>query len=662
MKKELIILTGNRQGKDNAQMKKEKWFTLLVEGNKEVNLERVGSLAEINGLETLEYVLRTIEYLITCGKSSSLNMMVKRTLQWSEVAKCGNESKRSAWKEAGFNLSIHNLGSAEIYKLYSEDSDSMKNIVSDMIKIHGTIGQYLRGEISEKSFEPVYRFYEDLLLGAYGCSYHQQDIFHMFENLVGAVIFGVNEQLWNSVKDEVCDIIRRIPDKKVNFSVADRFRRIKPDFGSEVIEDADKYCFWFPHIALESFSDSVFLAIMKLAVKEADKYDNVDDINFKRISDFLYYDYKGNKHVNIYKKRIIESFIKTGSNRHVDIQFSIEDNVLFVNFKLSKTCEKLVEFCDEAELSGDISYEQAIVMLFDFFDFRHDTFDRLNNEESYLDTMNDISSSRKGDLINYVKGDTLVDVGSGSGILLNMLEERYPNKSVFGTDVSSTVIETLKKKKSKENRSWEVKEHNFVDSCFSPCSTVIFSSILHEIYSYTEGENGHFDIESVKKALKNAYESIVPGGRILIRDGVKTPSSDTCLLLIKTPEAKDFFDNYCRDFKGLKEYDRKNISVSETPEGALVSADINFIREFMYTLTWGPASYFNEVKEQFGYFTMDEFVSFFRELGANILVAESYFEKDYQVHLEPMVTLMNQNQEIIRYPDSNCFIIVEKPQ
>ena len=50
LKKKLIILTGNRQGKDNAQMKKEKWFTLLVEGNKEVNLERVGSLAEINGL------------------------------------------------------------------------------------------------------------------------------------------------------------------------------------------------------------------------------------------------------------------------------------------------------------------------------------------------------------------------------------------------------------------------------------------------------------------------------------------------------------------------------------------------------------------------------------------------------------------------------------
>ncbi|MGN0249364.1 MAG: hypothetical protein ACI4C0_08710 [Lachnospiraceae bacterium] len=53
-------------------MKKEKWFQLLVEGNKEINLERVDSLEEINGLETLEYVFRTLEYLITYGKERAI--------------------------------------------------------------------------------------------------------------------------------------------------------------------------------------------------------------------------------------------------------------------------------------------------------------------------------------------------------------------------------------------------------------------------------------------------------------------------------------------------------------------------------------------------------------------------------------------------------------
>ena len=642
-------------------MAKEKWFTLLVEGNKEINLERVNAISDISGLETLEYVLRTIEYLTTFGKPCTLNVMVRKALQWSEVAKCGTEARRDIWKASGINLSIHNIGSAEIYKMYSDDSDSVKAIVSDMIKIHGIIGQYIRGEISEKTFELVYKFYDDLLFGNYGYSYVQKDILNMFENLAGSVIFGVNEQLWATLKDEVIDVIHRIPDKSVNFSGLNRLKRIKPDFNSEEIDGINNYSLWFPHIALDSFSDEVFSSIIKLAIKEANKYSKVDDINFKKISDFLYYDYKGKKHVNIYKKRIVESFIKTGSNKHVNIDFLIRDNVLFVNFKLSKTCEKLVEFCDEAELSGDINYEQAIIMLFDFFNFRHDTFDRLNNEESYLSTMNDISSSRKGELIDFAKGDIIVDVGSGSGILLDILEERYPNKRIIGTDISSAVIETLKKKKAKENHNWNVEKHNFVDSEFSICSTIIFSSILHEIYSYTEGENGKFDINSVKNALKNAYESLKPGGRILIRDGIKTPSDDNCLLLIKTKEAKEFFDNYCKDFMGLKEYDRKNIVIKETENGFLVNANINFIREFMYTLTWGTESYFNEVKEQFGYFTIDEFVSYFKELGADIIAAESYFETDYKKHLEPMIDLMDIDGKEMQYPDSNCFIIIEKP-
>ena len=55
-----------------GNMKKEKWFQLLVEGNKEINLERVDSLEEINGLETLEYVFRTLEYLITYGKERAI--------------------------------------------------------------------------------------------------------------------------------------------------------------------------------------------------------------------------------------------------------------------------------------------------------------------------------------------------------------------------------------------------------------------------------------------------------------------------------------------------------------------------------------------------------------------------------------------------------------
>lgn len=444
-----------------------------------------------------------------------------------------------------------------------------------------------------------------------------------------------------------------------------RIKKMKPNFSSDnLIPKFNKLMiketFWYPEIALDSFSDEIFMKIINASVEYAVKRE-VRDINFKPISDFLYYDYQGKKHVNIYKKRIVESLFKNGENKHIKMIFNVEDSVVFVGFKLSKTCEKLVDFCNEAEISGDINYEQAIVMLFDFFDFRHDTFDRLNNEDYYLSVMDDISTSRKGELVNYVVGNTVVDVGSGSGVLLNLLEERFPQKNIIGTDISSEVIDKLKKKSVKEGHSWNVDVHNFVDNKYEKCDTIIFSSILHEIFSYTDTDEGKFNIESVKSALKNAYDSIAHGGRIIIRDGIKTDSKDIVKVHLYTEEAKDFFMNYLKDFKGLKEYDRSLVKYEDDGEYFVVEADINFIREFMYTYTWGTESYFNEVKEQFGYFTLNEFKEFFEELGANVLKAESYFEEDYFNHLNPLLRFTNSDDKEIKYPDSNCIIVIEKP-
>lgn len=61
------------------------------------------------------------------------------------------------------------------------------------------------------------KLYDNLLYGNYGCKYEPNEIFAMFENLVGAVIFGVDEQLWLSIKDKVCNIIHQLPDKKYPF-------------------------------------------------------------------------------------------------------------------------------------------------------------------------------------------------------------------------------------------------------------------------------------------------------------------------------------------------------------------------------------------------------------------------------------------------------------
>lgn len=645
---------------------KEKWFALLTEGNKNINIERVDSISDINGYEVLEYVLRTIEYLDTKCPPSVYNNLIRKALQWSEVAKCGTKERRNLWKDKNINLAIHNLGSADIYNMYSDDDLKTKERVRSLIRIHGDIGQFIRGEKNNlEEIETWISTEYDLLCKA-NIPDANKELITALTNLTASVVSGVSEELWNSIAIQAKNLIENIVSgEDIHMSKETRIKKMKPNFSSDnLIPKFNKLMvketFWYPEIALDSFSDEIFMEIINYSVEYATKR-NIRNINFKPISDFLYYDYQGKKHVNVYKKRIVESLFKNGENKHIQMTHLIVDNVVFIGFKLSKTCEKLVDFCNEAEISGDINYEQAIVMLFDFFDFRHDTFDRLNNEDYYLSVMDDISTSRKGELVNYVVGNTVVDVGSGSGVLLNLLEERFPQKNIIGTDISSEVIDKLKKKSVKEGHSWNVDVHNFVDSKYEKCDTIIFSSILHEIFSYTDTDEGRFNIESVKSALKNAYDSIPSGGRIIIRDGVKTDSKDIVKVHLYSDEAKDFFLNYLKDFKGLKEYNRSLVKYEDYGEYSVVEADINFIREFMYTYTWGTESYFNEVKEQFGYFTLNEFKEFFEKLGANVLKAESYLEEDYFNHLNPLLRFTNSDNKEIKYPDSNCIIVIEKP-
>ena len=190
--------------------------------------------------------------------------------------------------------------------------------------------------------------------------------------------------------------------------------------------------------------------------------------------------------------------------------------------------------------------------------------------------------------------------------------------------------------------------------------SVIFSSILHEIFSYTETENGRFETDSVKKALRNAYNSLLPGGRIVIRDGVKTEGQAVRSIRFKDAAGLDFFKNYMRDFKGLKDIpeDRKVTAIDE--EKLTVTGDVNYIREFLYTYTWGSESYAHEVQEQFGYFALGEYREFFEELGAKIVLAEQLLEPGYPDNLGKYLELLDENGQETEYPDSNCIIVVQK--
>ena len=642
----------------NGEKQMEKWYEyLFFTENVAVNIERVDKVEDISGRETLQYVLRTLGILDNVAARDGLGEdaeIIRTVLQWSEVAKGGTSKDRTEWVEKGLPLDIHNIASAEIFKEYEPDD----TVAYVLIKTHGMIGQCLRGEVPVSGNSELLE-----LIPVLGKERLRKILYVLNE----CIISGVSDALWEKVGSSAKELIDRILEADLTeFEPELRVKRLLPKLSeipaslTQVFKENyfPKYELWFFEAALSDFSaEQVQVILTRLAsqIKEDANY-----ISFKPLADSLYYDYEDRKHINVYKKRIIEKYLRDSSTENVDLVSTVSGGALLVDFRFSKVCEKLIEFCVEAERSGLLTFEKSITVLYDMFGFRRDEFDRLNNEEKYLNTMNAADSSTKYTTLDYVSGDKVVDVGSGGGVLLDKLEERYPEKQVIGTDISANVIEVLNKKKADENHKWTVVRHNFVESAFAEkVDTVIFSSILHEIFSYTDTPSGRFNIETVKKSLKNAYDSIGPGGRIIIRDGVKTSvtegdlESDTLTVHFKDKTGLDFFKNYLQDFEGLVDICDKRIVIDE--ENLSVKGCTNYIREFLYTYTWGQESYSHEVQEQFGYFTIDDFKEFFLGLGAKIIRADSFLEPGYPEHLKDKVTL-----EPDVYPDSNCIVVVEK--
>lgn len=87
--------------------------------------------------------------------------------------------------------------------------------------------------------------------------------------------------------------------------------------------------------------------------------------------------------------------------------------------------------------------------------------------------------------------------------MLDMIEEETEDKRIYGIDISENVIDTLKKKKQNEGRSWNVIKGDAINlsSSFEKESvdTIVYSSILHELFSYIEYEGKKFNHEVIKK-------------------------------------------------------------------------------------------------------------------------------------------------------------------
>ncbi len=341
-----------------------------------------------------------------------------------------------------------------------------------------------------------------------------------------------------------------------------------------------------------------------------------------------------------------------------------------LTFKESREAAALLTLLSIYETKSSAGFHATLKALCDLYGLRKDEFDRVANEAMYLATMNNARSDKER-MLDHVLPGKIVEVGPGGGVVLDLLEQRFADSEIIGLDASHMVAEALGQRRELGNHRWRIVE---ADAFKLPevvgeesVTTVVFCSVLHEIYSYVpyanrDGEVGRFRLESVRDLLRAAYRTLVKGGRLVIRDGVMPPPGVRIIQFL-VPEAREFFDLFCRQFEG------RRIVAEAAGEGRvrLSSADA---MEFLYTYTWGPESFPYEVREQYGVLPYDEY-------RAQILAwlsdeddpptcvplpkgQASYLQDGYRRGLAGKVALFDGDGAAVALPDSNGLLVFEK--
>ena len=677
---------------DLSVLKAERWLLYLAFPERNlVNLERIDSMAQAQKNYTLGYVERTLRTLDTLELPDTQKRILEETLKWAEVAKSGMAHQRRKWSGQGVNLFIHNIGSAQIYAAEVPGADSPRGqIIHTLIETHGLVGQFIRGEVKLSQSMPLHELTVRKLLSP-------GELSALLQALNFCVISAVSESLWQSIQEEVGAVINNIVQGRLDneLSLRHRIRALRSRSAAEgesfndvyrlveqnayvrqSFEVIFKHCdLWYVEAALYDFSFEEFCKIFCL-LRRWMEGKHIEHISFEPLMRQLYYDHGGRKRVNIYKKRIIEKYLtscplgdipggkagETDGNGQISCRILCggkSDDTAFFDFSFSPAGESLIAFCVEAENAG-VLYEKAVVLLFDLFDLRRDAYDRFYEEENYLATMNSTIDYKKV-LLEYIIGRNILDIGPGGGALMDQICARFHDAHVTGIDISQNVVDALGRKKQKEGRSWDIMRGDalaLVETIpENSVDTVIFCSILHELYSYIERDGKKFNPDTVAAALSSAFRILSPGGRILIRDGIMTePEEQKRRIRFASEDGMKFLKRYAADFRG-REIRYQVIGKNE------VSMPVNDAMEFLYTYTWGEESYVHEINEQFGYFTPSRYRAFIEKtLGtsAKILELRHYLQDGYTVALSQKIAFFDENGNPSRLPDSTCLIVIEK--
>jgi SAM-dependent methyltransferase len=258
------------------------------------------------------------------------------------------------------------------------------------------------------------------------------------------------------------------------------------------------------------------------------------------------------------------------------------------------------------------------------------------------------SAADKAKLLRYVRPGLIVELGCGNGTVLELLRRRFPGSRLVGVDCSPEMIRRCRRRFPgvrflKKDVTLPLFEPGSVDS-------IVLCSIMHEVFSYKG-----YDYSAVRRTLAHCEKALKPGGRLVIRDGVKPAKQDAVYLTFLNSAAYDKFLRFSKEF-GSSEI------VWRLKDGRIQVARrdaMEFLTKYLYDVNWKY-----EVKEQFGVFTLADWVVELRKAGFKVVHRESYLIPWLkETHWSKDVTMEARSPRGYRpteYPDSTMLIAARK--
>jgi hypothetical protein len=193
----------------------------------------------------------------------------------------------------------------------------------------------------------------------------------------------------------------------------------------------------------------------------------------------------------------------------------------------------------------------------------------IKDTETYISGMNK-SILDKLFFLNKIKPDIIVDFGCADGTILLNINKKYPNIKLIGYDLDSNMIEKAKIRVpiAKITNNWEEVE-NSIYSYKNP--TLLLSSVIHEVYSYSRPIN-----------VKKFWDNYVFGNKfkyIVIRDMIPSVQLQ-----------KEDLDKFKNDVKKVNKLaDKKQLWSFEKIWGSIdddYRTFMHWLLKYTYTDNW----------------------------------------------------------------------------